>query len=297
MWIRLDCDAAHHQLFDDLAEAIGVGSVQAYGHFFAMTGQLAKFGTDGALAPLSDRTLEKWALWDGEPGRWAAAVRAHCQDPETGELRGFRRRNERLLQKQRADALKRKPPRNPRKTLAGNQELPPENPRANDDDDGNENKASSSAAGARAGAIAPEAADPGGSAVSPLEYTQRCTAAANRGLRDNPAIGSRCHELVSSNQAGIAGEWQASGVPITVAEQTVYARAAAYQPSPRNPQPHRLTYFTAAVHEAWERAQLQALGADLVPVPSGSPTGKRKRVSGWERVKQEELARQAAADG
>jgi hypothetical protein len=137
-WIRMDCSAPDDLVFDQLGEALGIESMQAFGHYFAVAGKLATLGTEGRLDTVLDRTLEQWAKWpktpagfSGVPSTFAAVFRRLCQDPETGELRGFRRRNEKLLQKQTHDAQKRKPPRNPQETREGLSGVPSENPRAN----------------------------------------------------------------------------------------------------------------------------------------------------------------------
>lgn len=256
-----------------------------------------------ARLPLSERVLSRLPI--GEDGRRRNSrleeIRADHLRIKTAQSEGGRAgRMRQLGQAESADSSAKNKMGSPR----GDPKATPKRTGAklgqpDADAESEPDKASSASAAAGSAANAPAGPTATGEAVPPLEYTQRCTAAANRGLRDNPAVGSRCNELVSSNQAGIAGEWQANGVPITVAEQTVYARAMTYQPSSRNPQPRGLAYFTAAVLDAWERTQSQALGQQLTPValPAGGERGRPKRQSGWERVKAQELAKKQAAHG
>lgn len=94
----------------------------------------------------------------------------------------------------------------------------------------------------------PRARAAGGSG---LTYAQRCTIAANQGLRANSAIGERFNELATSAQSA-PSDWEAAGVPIEIAERVIGERARAYRPTARNLQPRSLMYFTRAVLEAWE---------------------------------------------
>lgn len=136
----MDCDAADDELFDRLGEALGVPSIQAYGHYMAMVGQLAKWRTDGRLDLVLDRTLERWAHWEtpagfsGVPATFPRVIRELCQDPATGELRGFRKRNEKLLEKQARDAQKRSSGGKSAGTPQKPARVPAENPRANGND-------------------------------------------------------------------------------------------------------------------------------------------------------------------
>lgn len=107
-WFRMECGAADDRLFDELAEALQVSTSEAFYHYFAFTGRLAAEDTRGNMGDLLDRTIEKWAKWAGTPGGFAGVFRGLCQDSLTGELRGFRKRNQKLLEKQAKDRAKKK---------------------------------------------------------------------------------------------------------------------------------------------------------------------------------------------
>lgn len=147
-WFRVECGAADDRLFDQLGEALGISTGEAFYHYFAFTGRLAAEDTSGNMRALLDRTVEKWAKWVGTPGGFARVLRGLCEDTDTGELRGFRSRNEKLLERQAKDRKKRKissPPvdriRNPPETPEGFSGVPAENPRAN----GNGNRTTTTA--------------------------------------------------------------------------------------------------------------------------------------------------------
>lgn len=90
-------------------------------------------------------------------------------------------------------------------------------------------------------------------AAGGLTYAQRCTIAANKGLRANPAIRESFNELITSAQTAPA-EWEAAGIPVGLAERVIGERARAYRPTARNRQPGSLRYFDQAVREEAERA-------------------------------------------
>lgn len=143
-WIRMECDAADDEAFDQLGEALGISTGEAFYHYFALVGKLGKMDTGGRLSTLLDRTLEQWAKWRGTPGDFARIFRQMFADAQSGELKGFRRRNEKLLIKQATDRQKRKnlpgsrrPPDNPQETREGFLGVPPENTRANGNGNGN----------------------------------------------------------------------------------------------------------------------------------------------------------------
>jgi hypothetical protein len=292
MWYRMDCGVGLDELWEELGSHAGVPGMLMLGHYTAFTGvyaeRLIRGKITGSLADLQDATIEKWATWSGAPGTFALALRALCTDADSGELRGFRIRNEHILRKQLLDA--KKPSAQQRKRQAGADpvidpaEHPPREglgdppgeglgdppgekvkfPRVYDDGNSDGSEASS-AAGAR---------DRHAEITDRLAYVQRCTAACNRGLRENPQVGARLSELVTSNQIEVAGQWYDDGIPPELTEGAIYARALEYKPAGHNLQPRSLSYFRDTVKEARERessrAQEQALDTKLRPSRSGA---------------------------
>jgi hypothetical protein len=262
MWYRLECDVGDDELWEELGSRLGVPGPHAFGHYGWFTGRYGerwiRGKIKGRLDSLQDATIEKWARWAGTPGAFAAALRELCTDTDSGELKGFRRRNAKILLKQLRDARKKKgesadsapPLREPALDPARE---PRENPHAYDDNDGNGYEKNSSTTTARE--------------VESVLYAQRCTVAGNRGLRDNPKVNG-FRELVTSNQVEVTDEWRAKGIPCEFAEQVVYQRAEAYQPRGSNRQPVGLNYFTKAILTEWEVEQGRGLERDFQPKPT-----------------------------
>lgn len=137
-WFRHECNATDDDLFDRLGADLGVTTGQAFYHYMAFTEKVAEWDTGGQMRTLLDSTVEKWGKWTGTPGGFAGTFRRLCQDEQTGELRGFRKRNQKLLQKQQADRNKRKtktsisqPSPSPQETPGGLPSLPSLDPTAN----------------------------------------------------------------------------------------------------------------------------------------------------------------------
>jgi hypothetical protein len=122
-WLRWDTDAAFSDVVGDLVSDLRLHPAQVFGHYVATCLGFGQHRPDGIVTTVSDAALEGWARWTGKAGRWAAAFRARCVDPD-GVIRGWWR-NSALLRKQEMDAKKRKPPKNPRGFVEGTPEKPP----------------------------------------------------------------------------------------------------------------------------------------------------------------------------
>ncbi len=82
--------------------------------------------------------------------------------------------------------------------------------------------------------------------------------AANRGMQDNPAIGDAYQPIpISHGSRQSVFDWLADGIPVSVAEATVYRRAKEYQPDGRRTRITTMNYFTAAVADAFDRHKAQ----------------------------------------
>lgn len=243
-WLRWDTDSPFSDVVGDLAEALDVQPAQAFGHYVACCLGFGQHRRDGMVSAVSDRNLEIWALWRGRAGRFAAAFRARCTADGSGRdtagsVRGWWRQRA-LLDKQRRDALKRKPAQDQRETREGPPPKPPGYATAaatllTERNDTAAGKSTSSCARPL------------------LSYHSRCVVALNAGLQANPLIGSSRHEIASTEMAGDV-TWERDGIPVEIAERVVRDRAASYRPRDRSPQPRSLAYFDAPVREAWEIA-------------------------------------------
>lgn len=273
-WIRWECSSPGHPVIGVLAAALRVRAAEAFGLYCATCCGFGDHQPDGLTTAVAAVTLEQWAGWQGKPGQWAAAFLARCVEHEEGQadqvgaVHGWWR-NEAVLREQ--ERRRRRPGQGTRKAAAQNPEghekaavgphaanAGPSRGDDDDDDDGDGKEASASSCAREA---EPEP-------LTPIAYTQRCTVACNRGLRENPQVGG-FNELVSSNQADVTAAWITAGVPVAVAAQAIYDRALVYRPSGRNRQPQSLGYFGPAVFEAAERATGRAQERGFAPRVSG----------------------------
>lgn len=145
-WTRWDTEAPHSDVVGYLAEALHVRQAEAYGLYNACCQGFAKHRADGLVSEVPDTSIERWAMWEGKKGRFAAAFRARCvsegggKDP-AGTIRGWWRQAA-LLTKQAKDAQR--PPSHRRDHPDGSrEEISGEparesggNPRGNSDGDG-----------------------------------------------------------------------------------------------------------------------------------------------------------------
>lgn len=100
---------------------------------------------------------------------------------------------------------------------------------------------------------------------------------ANRGMIENPAIGSACDPIhVGHGSRQDVLDWLAQGVPAEIAGATVYRRASVWKPTGRRRQIRTMSYFTDAVLEEFERQQ-----AASSKVPNGNHhRGPEREASG-----------------
>lgn len=265
-----------------LAERLKVGPAQAFGHFTAACCSFGEYRADGRTDLVSDTTLEDWALWRGRAGRFAVAFRELCVERREGQrdaigvVKGWWRQQA-LLQKQARDAEKRSPPKTPAK--------PPGNPRGFLGHDNDDVDSQSSTTSARVVPLR-------GETVTAVEYAQRCTGAANRGLRENQSVGG-FNELVASNQLEYTSPWRESGIPADLAAGAILHRAKEYRPKPSYRQPTHLGYFDKSVREAWDRKLSAEASADVIPL---QPVEAGPQLSEWEvaAVKLQQEADRAA---
>lgn len=228
-WLRWDTDAPRADSIGHLSDDLGVPVPYAFGLYAGCCFGFGDHRKDGRAAAVSDTSLEQWAGWSGKRGRFAAAFRARCVDPDTGTIRGWWRQRK-LMEKQEADRQRRKPPKNPQKTPTGLER--------NDNDNGTIRNELTVVVG-----------ESGGNSVP---YLTRCVIALNRGLRANPHL-TGYREISTSEQQGRV-TWEAEGIPVETAAAVVERDAARFKPSPRNPQPNSLKYFDAAVHREHDLA-------------------------------------------
>jgi hypothetical protein len=264
-WFRVEAALRDHKVLGVIAEQLRVRRAEAAGLYVLTLAGFAEHEQSGRPALVSDSDLEDWARWHGRAGRFAQLFRERFvetregqRDPP-GQIKGWWRQGA-LFRKQQADATK--PAGNtPPPTDPQSPENPATIPRGNP-------------AGSSGYVVVVDVDDNGtrpltagpARVIEPIVYTQRCTVAANRGLRENPLVAGRFNELVASNQAEPA-EWLRDGVAIEVAEAAIYHRAKVFRPRGRNTQPTHLGYFRDAVKDAWEKVQGQQLEGGVNTAP------------------------------
>lgn len=118
-------------------------------------------------------------------------------------------------------------------------------------------------------------------------YSAKCTAAANRGLRENRSV-TGFNELVTSNQLEETRPWYDAGIPLDVVEAAIYHRAKSYRPKGRRIQPTTLGYFRECVEEAHARALGRAIEGSVTTTPPAEPDP----LAGWAARKEAERANQ-----
>lgn len=268
-WFRVDVGLGEHQLVGAIVEGLGVSIPEAAGLYTLTLAGFAEYQPDGMVRAVTNTTLEEWAKWNGEGGKFARFFRRHCiqrrpgqQDPP-GVVKGWWR-NKKLLEEQ--ERSRRKPGQGTRKALRGLFGANSGPSRGNVDVDVVEiskDLVTSRTTNIPTSQQTERRAREGPRAVlgESTVYLQRCTAAANRGLRENTTLNG-FNELVASAQDE-PRLWLDAGIPIEIAEAAIFNRAKAYRPSGTRRQPTTLRYFTQAVEEAWSRSQSGAREAGV----------------------------------
>lgn len=78
LWIAVEAHLVSRDIVGHGAEVLGVSRVTCVGHMVTMWGQVAEDAKAGDISGVRDSTLEHWAEWGGEAGRFAGFIREHC---------------------------------------------------------------------------------------------------------------------------------------------------------------------------------------------------------------------------
>lgn len=90
----------------------------------------------------------------------------------------------------------------------------------------------------------------------PERAASRIIIAANRGMRDNPAIGEAYNPIPTSHASRqVVLGWLAQAIPIDLATAAVYTAAHSFKPTGRQRQISSMRYFQNPVLAEWEREQ------------------------------------------
>lgn len=91
-WIRIATGIMQDPSIHAVADATGVSVPTTTGHVVGVLTYLPEHARGGDLSGVSDTTLERWAMWTGKRGRFAAAFRAHLCTAQ-GLVRSWEKHN------------------------------------------------------------------------------------------------------------------------------------------------------------------------------------------------------------
>lgn len=102
-WVAVAIDIGDDESIGHMADDCGLPVAYLVGHVVMVLGKCPRHARDGNLSGVSATTIEEWARWRGEPGRFAAALRARmCND--TGVLRAWEKINGAAMRESEAAA-------------------------------------------------------------------------------------------------------------------------------------------------------------------------------------------------
>ncbi len=108
LWIRVEADTADSPKVHKFAKRIGLPVPATVGHLVMLWGKVAAHRTDGNLKGVLSESLERWAGWTGQPGKFAKAFRKTFIK-NGGILHGWGERQGKLIMHQIADRLRKTP--------------------------------------------------------------------------------------------------------------------------------------------------------------------------------------------
>jgi hypothetical protein len=79
-WIRVHANLAERPVIDRAVDALGVSYHEAMGLLVEFWGNVSQHAVGGLIADVSDRQVERWANWRGEPGCFAGFIRERHTD-------------------------------------------------------------------------------------------------------------------------------------------------------------------------------------------------------------------------
>jgi len=95
-WIRIAVGIMNDPSIHSVADASGVSVPTTTGHVVGLLSYLPEHARTGDVSGVSDATLERWAMWTGKRGRFAAAFRRYLCDAQ-GVVRSWEKHNGAML--------------------------------------------------------------------------------------------------------------------------------------------------------------------------------------------------------
>lgn len=105
-WIRVEADTTENDKVRAFADDLGISAETATGFLVRFWGNVAKHRPGGDVGPLSDGTLEDWALWRGRAGRFAKSFRKRFVI--AGEISGWADRQGKLIERAEKERLRKR---------------------------------------------------------------------------------------------------------------------------------------------------------------------------------------------
>lgn len=106
-WIRIATGILNDPSIHAVADAAGVSVPTTTGHVVGVLSYLPDHARGGDLSGVSDATLERWAMWTGKRGKFAAAFRAYLCDAQ-GVVRSWEKHNGAAIRKLDADVQRKR---------------------------------------------------------------------------------------------------------------------------------------------------------------------------------------------
>lgn len=269
-WIRIAVGIMDDPTTHALAEALGVSVPATTGHMVGVLRCLPQHARDGDLSNVPDTTLERWAMWTGKRGRFAAAFRAQLCDAQ-GVVRSWEKHNGAALregdrQREKAKRYRERAEAVPRDATRDVPGTVPQPSRPNVTTTITERDVT-------ADSLSPlTTTTPDGPVVDHRdpEHRRRLVVVANQGITQ------QCGEQpvpILAQHAGTQAAAEAlasAGVPLAFAERAIFTAASTTLPADGRP-PRSLRYYAASTVAAWiaERTHRErAVTAPPEPLPS-----------------------------
>lgn len=97
LWIRIDANIGRNPTVWKMADVRGLSAVEIVGHLVMLFGNVAEHAPHGDVSSVSDRLIEEWAGWHGEPGAFASSFRELFVSD--GVIDGWEKRQGKLIER------------------------------------------------------------------------------------------------------------------------------------------------------------------------------------------------------
>jgi hypothetical protein len=252
MWIRVETNIGGNLKVQRARTVLGLSTAEMVGLLVILWGEIAEHNPRGEVHDIPAATLEEWAGWRGEPGRFAEIfLQMFTTD---GVIDSWEEFQGKLIERQIADRERKRQER-----VRGKSSDSPRTGRGKSratvtvtksPSETNETETTTTARARGENSVE------NSGAPSPRDIT-RLAVAANKGLAEHDDPGRRQpvpRVIATSGTSHTAAEkiLTVAGVPIDFAESAIYTLAKSHN---ARGQVSSLNYFVAGTIELWEREQ------------------------------------------